>query len=199
MSDYRRPPSLSPSSVWRQQFETSRQQAVAWWNERTHQERRLLRVGGAVVAAALVWTLGMQPALRTIARAHEQLPRLHADAAQVDALILEAQALQHSQSGKIDTSDLAGALRATLQRAGLEDTAALTEVHGGADNGPRQWEIVLTNASATHVMQWLASLPYLLQLQTRTVELARANVNGRDRPGQVTGRIVVQQPAERAP
>lgn len=195
----RHPSPPSSSSVWRQQIETARQQALAWWNERTLQERKLLQVGFAVVAAALIWTLGVQPALGTIARSREQLPRLHADAAQVDALILEAQALQRGQAGKIDAADLAGALRATLQRAGLEDAATLSEVRGGADSAPRQWEIVLSNASAAHVMQWLASLPYLLQLQTRTVELARANVNGRDRPGQVTGRIVVQQPVERAP
>src|SRR3546814_12014539 len=67
-----------------------------------------------LVVAALVWLLGLKPALNTIEQSREQLPRLHADAAQVDALILEAQALQRGQTGKIDATDI---LQAQIGRA----------------------------------------------------------------------------------
>lgn len=195
----RHQPSESPqTAVWRQQLDTLQQQARVWWKERTQQERILLRAGAIVVAIALVWTLGLRPALNSIAQSHELLPRLHTNAAQVDALILEAQALQGRQSGKIDAAGLSQALRASLQRSGLEDSTTLNETRGSTGDSSQQWEITLLNANAERVMQWLAELPYLLQLQTQTVELARATIDGRDRPGHVSGRIVVHQPAKQA-
>ena len=191
-----RPLFASRTAVWRQQRDTLRQQADAWWKERTAQERRLLKLGAAVIAAALVWTLGLQPALTTIAQSREQIPRLHADAARVDALILEAQGLQRSQTGAINAAELSGALSASLSRAGLDDGVRVNETVDVAGTALRQWEIDLFNANAERVMEWLADLPYLLQLRIYSVELVRANVDGRDRPGHVTGRVVVQLPSE---
>lgn len=192
-------PQSTQAAIWRQQLNTLKLQAAAWWNERTQQERTLLRAGSIVVAMALVWTLGLKPALDSIAQSRELLPRLHANAAQVDALVLEAQALQRMQSGKIDAASLSQALRTSLQRSGLEDSSTLNEIRVSGGDSSQQWEITLLDASAERVMQWLAGLPYLLQLQTQTVELARANIDGRDRPGRVSGRIVVHQPAKPAP
>lgn len=186
------------TAVWRQQLDALKLQAAAWWNERTSQERMLLRAGAIVVAVALVWSLGLRPALNSIAQSRELLPRLYANAAQVDALILEAQALQGRQSGKINTASLPEALRASLQRAGLEDSATLKEVPASKSGSSQQWEIALLNANAERTMQWLAGLPYLLQLQTQTVELQRTNIDGRDRPGHVSGRIVIHLPEKSA-
>lgn len=194
------PPSESHQEPgWRQHLDASRQHARAWWNERSIQERKLLRLGTLVVIAALIWTIGLQPALNTIQHAREQLPRLRADAAQVDALIIEAQALQRVQTGKINKTVLSDALSATLQRAGLEEASAFSEIPGATAGSTPHWEISVFNANATRVMEWLASLPYLLHVQTHSVELVRASVDGRDRPGHVTGRITVQQSRRASP
>ncbi|MBO9355423.1 hypothetical protein GG851_15640 [Bordetella petrii] len=182
----------------RQRLAIVRQQAHAWWNTRTPRERTLLSVALAAIIAMLAWTLAIQPALRTIAQSHEQLPRLHADAARVDALIAEAQALQRTDSGRMDAAGLPDALRASLRRAGLEASAAVSEGDAAGDSSSRQWDIALVNADVARVMKWLAELPYLLHVQTRSVELARARIDGRDRPGSVTGRIRVSLPTERA-
>lgn len=191
-----RPAQSSQATVWRQQLDALKQQYVSWWKERTSQEQTLLRITAVLILVALIWTLGLQPALRTIAQSRELLPRLHAQAAQVDALILESQALQRRQSGKIEAADLSEALRIGLRRAGLEEASAtLNETRPAAGDKARHWEITLFNANAARVMEWLAGLPYLLQLETQAVDLARANVDGRDRPGHVSGRIVVRQPA----
>jgi len=173
------------------------QQAHAWWRARTPRERMLLSVALAALAATLAWTLAIRPALHTIAQSREQLPRLHADAARVDALIAEARGLEQAESGRIDAASLAGALRASLQRAGLETSAVVSETHAAGDGSPRQWDIALLNADVARVMKWLAELPYLLHVQTRFVELARANIDGRDRPGSVTGHVRVSLPVER--
>lgn len=185
--------------IWRQQLQALRQQAQAWWNERSTQERKLLRLGTIVVIAALVWVIGLRPALHTIEQTKEQLPRLRADAAKVDALILETQALQRGRTGKINTADLSQALQTTLQRAGLEASYTFSEITGTNTDSVRQWEITLDNARAALVMEWLASLPYLLQVQAQSIQLTRTNIDGRDRPGHINGQITVQQSQQNNP
>jgi general secretion pathway protein M len=187
------------SALWRHQLIEIRRRGLAGWAERTSRERLLLSGSAIVVGLALVWSLGLQPALATIAQSREQLPRLHADAAQVEALIIEARALRHRQSGKLDAAGLAEALGASLQRAGLASSSTMTEMNVPRNDATRQWEVVLDNADAERVMEWLASLPHLLRLHAQAVELNRASIDGRDRPGYVTGRIVVGQPAEPTP
>jgi len=182
----------------RMPFAAFRLQAGVWWNARTPRERILLSVALAAAVAALVWTQAVQPALRTIAQSREQLPRLHADAARVHALIAEAQALEQAGSGRIDAANLSAALLASLQRAGLETSAVISETPAPDNDSPRSWDIALLNADVSRVMKWLAALPYVLHVQTRFVELARANIDGRDRPGSVTGRVRVSLPMEGA-
>ncbi|SHG93171.1 type II secretion system protein GspM [Pollutimonas bauzanensis] len=186
-------------AAWRRQADMRKQQAQAWWKERQPRERLLLQAGAAMAALALAWLLALRPALDTIAKSRELLPRLRADAVQVDALIIEARALQSGQSGAIEPAGLSAALQGSLQRAGLGAAGALAAIAEPSGGPAQQWEITLQNANAARVMEWLAGLPYLLQLQTREVELARANIDGRDRPGNVSGRIVVQLPAKGAP
>src|SRR5690554_1065657 len=105
-------PSPSP---WRSQLDSSRRHATAWWAERPPRERRLLRVGALFLTLVLVWTLGLKPAIDSIARSQQQLPRLRAEAAQIDALVLEAQALQRHQPGRMDATAMPQALQTTLR------------------------------------------------------------------------------------
>lgn len=182
---------LRPSdSAWKHQVSTLRHQANSWWVKHTPRERRLLGIVAIVIAVTLLWSIVLKPALDSIALSNERLPRLRADAARVDALILETQALQRRQSGHIDATELPQALRASLQRAGLETA----EVHDVADttSPAAAWEVSLHDASASRVMEWLAGVPQLLHLRIITVELTRSRIDGRDRPGQVSGSVRVQ-------
>jgi len=188
------PMTAPANATWRRQFDASRRQAAAWWAERTQRERRLLRIGALVLSLALVWMLGLKPAIDSISQSQQQLPRLRAETAQIDTLILEAQTLQRRQSGRMNASTLPEALQATLRRTGLETSATLNA--GSADAGTLEWEVSITDASAARVMDWLASLPQLLHAKIQSVELSRSRIDGRDRPGQVSGRIVLQWPGE---
>lgn len=193
-----RPPAPSPSPQagnWKAGAAAARQQAGAWWAQRTPRERRLLRAGALVLSVALLWLAGLKPALDTISRQHDQLPRLRAEAARIDAMILEAQALQRRQSGRTSTADMPQALQATLRRSGLEAAASLQPA-GGAGSAATQWEIRLADASATHAMEWLAALPHLLHVRVTQVELSRSRIDGRDRPGQVSGHVILQTSQE---
>ena len=183
--------------TWQRQLRSGKQQFSAWWSGRTPRERRLLRVGALAVALTLLWTLGLRPALDSISRSREHLPRLHAEAARIDALILEAQTLQRRQAGRVPVNELPDALRASLRRAGLDTAAVLQDGPGGTTGTPlREWEITLSDASAAHVMEWLAGLPYLLHARIKTLTLVRSRLDGRDQPGRVDGSIILQWPGE---
>ena len=188
-----------PGALWRRLTQTLALPVLTWWKRRTSREQGLLRVAALVIFAALLWTQGLRPALHTIDQSRELLPVLRAQAAQVNALILEAQALRQRRSGSIDLPGVAAALQASLRRAGLDESATLKEVPPSDGDGFPQWEIALFDAHATRVMEWIASLPGLVHLHTRSVELLRSNIDGRDRPGQVSGRILLQRVARRAP
>jgi len=183
--------------AWRLQLATIRQRAHAGWQARTARERKLLHIGAIAVAGTLVWTQGIKPALDTIALSREHLPRLHAQATHINALIVEAKALGRTQTGKIDAASMPDAIRASLERAGLAASATVRDIHTPQGEPGMQWEIVLTDADVAHVMSWLAGLPSLLQIQTQTVALERASIDGRDQPGRVTGTVRVKLPAER--
>ncbi|NYT86007.1 type II secretion system protein GspM [Pollutimonas harenae] len=199
MNRYSYTSNTSQASAWRQQIDTLSQQIRSWWNTRSRQERKLLRLCSIVIVVALVWVLGLQPALKSIEQSRAQLPVLHADAAQVQAYILEAQALQRRHTGKINAADLTPALHTSLQRAGLQEALTINEIHDSGDISMQQWEITVFNASAARTMAWLAELPYLLRLHISTVELERANIQGRDRPGHVSGHILVQRAVKGQP
>lgn len=183
---------------WKRNADAARQQAGAWWAARTARERRLLRWGALALALALTWLAGLKPALDTIAHANEQLPRLRAEAARIDALILEAQTLQRRQSGRMDAAEMPRALQDTLRRSGLEASATVLPADD-ASPATAQWRVSLTDASAAHAMEWLAALPHLLHVRVAQVDLSRSRIDGRDRPGQVSGQVILQSGEQKKP
>jgi general secretion pathway protein M len=73
---------------------TLRTRADAFWQVRTEQERKLLRIGGAVVGLALFYSIAIGPAMDGAAQLHKELPQLHQQAAEMQVMAREAQALQ---------------------------------------------------------------------------------------------------------
>lgn len=173
-------------------------QARDAWRRRTAREQGLLRWGALLLAAALLWAAGLQPALERIRIAQAQLPALQAQASRLDALILEAQALDRGRSGTMTAEETGQALEASLRSAGLD---ALSRFSGAPDavNAGTQWRISFANAPAGRIVEWMSSLPYVAQVRTVQVDLARSNVDGRDRPGQLTGTVLLSLPAKEAP
>ncbi|MCB5364383.1 type II secretion system protein M [Pusillimonas sp. CC-YST705] len=186
-------PALSPALQAR--LDDTRQRARAFWLQRTLRERRLLTVAAVLVGIWLLWAVAVQPALRTVEDSRKSLPALRADAAQVQALIIEAQALQRGRAVVQDADAVQAALEASLQRAGLAQASVTRLSETGADTAAL-WSIQLEQASATRVVDWLASLAFLLQLETRKVDLARYQVDGRDRAGLLSGTVELALPAQ---
>lgn len=168
-----------------------------WWAERPQRERRLLKLCAALLSAAVVWWLGMGPAIESISRSEEQLPRLRYEAAQLDALLIEAQTLNRRSAGKIPAADVPRALNTSLQRAGVPAKAMPASPE--AVSRLRVWEIRFDSVSAAQLMEWLGGLSSQLPLTVVSVDIARAREAGRDRPGQITGRILLETTQEEQP
>lgn len=67
---------------------------AAFWQARSEQERRFLGVGGAVLALALGYALLLAPALDGRVKLQRELPLLRQQAAELQALALEADQLK---------------------------------------------------------------------------------------------------------
>lgn len=176
--------------AWRARLSPVTNQARAVWQQRTPREQALLRGAALLVGALLLWMIGLGPALHTVQQARQQLPALQAQATQLDAILLEAQALGRGRSGAMPASDAELALQASLRSVGLDTVSVLSRPETPVP-GEAHWQVRFTNASAGRVVEWMANLPFVVQVQTRHVELARSNVDGRDRPGQLSGVIVL--------
>jgi len=193
---------MSLASTWsrfeqasRARFEPLAAQAREAWQRRTPREQRLLKGGALLLGVALLWTAGLKPALETIDNAHSQLPALQAQASRLNAVILEAKALDRGRSGAMSAEETEQALRASLGSAGL-DALAQFSPHPDAEAGKTQWEVRFDNAPAARIVEWMSSLPFVAQVQTLQAALERSVVDGRDRPGQLTGTIVLAMPSK---
>ncbi|WP_083229039.1 type II secretion system protein GspM [Bordetella sp. H567] len=183
-STHRAPRPLLPPA-WIAGWHKAREQASQYWKQRAPRERRLLRAMGAVLIAAALFTIGLRPAWRTIERWQDELPRLRAQAATVDALIQEAQALKREQGHRIPASDMEEALRASLARAALGGTQHVEKTEDG-----KGWRVTFDDASPAALFDWLAHAPAPLHLRIAQARIARPSDSlGRLIPARASGTL----------
>ena len=117
----------------------------ATWQRLDARERRLVAIAAAVVGLALLWWLGLAPALRTLREADVQRVALQAQAQQMQRLKLEADALKAMP--RMSQEEAVRALEAaTKQRLG---GAAQLSVVGDRAN------VTLKAAPAAELSNWL--------------------------------------------
>jgi general secretion pathway protein M len=93
-----------------------RERLTVAWLARTDQERKMLAIGGAVAALALVYALFVAPAVSGRAQLEKTLPQMRQDAAQMRSLALEAGELARQPALQVApmTRDSLAASLATL-------------------------------------------------------------------------------------
>ena len=82
-------------------FAQYRERATALWLARTEQERRFLTAGGAVVLAALLYLLFVDPALEGRAQLRRTLPQLHQQEAELKAMAVQAATLAQTTETQV--------------------------------------------------------------------------------------------------
>ncbi len=123
------------------------QQAGTWWRARTGRERQAVSVVVIVLALFAIWSLMVQPALRTVRDAPAQLDRLEAQFQQMQRVAIESAALRGA--ARVSATQATQALNAATERLGagaklsvLGDRATLT----------------LANVSAEALRAWLVEV-----------------------------------------
>lgn len=123
--------STDQTSSLRATVDRLREQAAAAWNARTRRERQSLVIVAAVLGLFVAWSVGVQPALRTLRTAPAQLDQLDAQLQQMQRLAQESRELRAATP--VSAAQAAVALKAATERLGaagkitlLGDRATLT-------------------------------------------------------------------------
>ncbi len=98
-----------------------RQSASAWWRALALRDRRLATLASVVAAAALLWGLAVQPALRTLREVPAAIERLDTESQQMQLLAAESRTLRSAPP--VTPTQAAAALKAAAER--LDDKARL--------------------------------------------------------------------------
>ena len=149
-----------------------------WWIGLSRRERIASAAAAVLALAALLYLAAFEPAWRTRARLGAELPRLRAEAAEVEALRLEARGLKE-RALRLDSPAQA--------RAALGKFVAEKHLSGASVRDAEGARLVVSVRGAD-VTAWLASLREMtseLPLRITAARIARAG------PGLVDGEVTL--------
>lgn len=145
---------------------------LRFWSERAPREKAILAAGAAVVLAALLYLLLIDPAASGIQRLTRTLPGLRAQAAQLQSLLAEASALKgRPQAASIPAAQLRTTLDQSLAKAGLK----ATRIHALSDT---EYQISFAGVPYAGWTSWLAESERTLGARAVSVNATRANDAG---------------------
>jgi general secretion pathway protein M len=158
---------------------TLRTRADAFWQVRTEQERKLLRIGGIVIGLALFYSIAVDPAVSGAAQLHKELPQLHQQAAEMQVMAREAQALQ-GQNTIAPTPMTRDTLNAGLSARGLNPQSL--NVTG------EYAKLQFNGAQYAGIVAWLDAI----RTESR-INVVDASFSAQDAPGVVNGTLTLRQ------
>lgn len=97
---------------------TLRAQATAWWRALAPRERQGAMIAAALVGAAVLWFVAMQPALRTLRSAPATIDKLDAELQHMQLLATDSRALRAAPP--VAPAQAASALQAAAARLGAK-------------------------------------------------------------------------------
>lgn len=157
----------------------ARERALAYWAARTEQERKFLSVGAAVVLVALAYSLLLSPALEGRATLRASLPALRQQAAQLQGLAQEAQALAAQPAPQV-TPMTREMLASSLAGRGITPASlAMTGDYA---------KLQLNNVSFANLVAWLDAVR-----RENRIAVQDATVTGLATAGQVDASLTLRQ------
>ena len=159
-----RPATARPASRLRARWD-------AWWKELGVRERRLVGAAAALVLLALLWWVGLAPALRTLTDAPVAHAQLDVQLQQMVTLQAQARALQAQPRANRD--DALRALESTVKQT-LGANAQMQVAGGSAGDGVL---VTLGGVPPDSLSQWLAQARGNARAVPREVHLTRSQVS----------------------
>ena len=141
----------------------SKRSLSEFWTSRNARERRMLTAAGVVVAAALLYSLFIAPAVSGRVRLNKDLPDLHQQVAQIHELSREAAELAEKQVIAIPVITRES-IEAALARKGLKAQSLMV------NDGTVQ--LKLAAASFADTMGWLDEMQKTARLSVVTATVA---------------------------
>lgn len=142
-----------------------------WWQGLARRERALVAGAAALGLAALLYVVAVEPAWRTRARLAAELPLLRAQAAEVDALALEARVLSRRGTAAVSAAALKPALEQSLAAAQIRDARVTVQ-------DERRILVGVQAAPATPWLAWLEQAGRESRLRIARVQISRTPARG---------------------
>jgi len=147
---------------------------LQFWSERSPREKSVLLAGVAIIMAAVVYLLLIEPAASGIARLERGLPQARAQAAKLESLLAEVRSLRgRPQVATLSAQESRGAVEKSLAAAGLK-AARIVPLSDG------DLQLTFGNVSYAAWATWLAGAERELGAKASSVT---ANATGT--PGNV--------------
>lgn len=137
-----------------------------WWTGLSRRERMATGLAATFVIVAALYLLGIEPAWKARTRLTAELPRLRAQAAEMDALALEAKKL----NVRALTVDSPAQARAALVKLAAEKNLGSTTVQDG-DN--QRLVVAVRKADATGTLALLKDASSELPLRISAARISR--------------------------
>jgi general secretion pathway protein M len=147
---------------------------LQFWAERSPREKSVLIAGVALLIAAIIYLLTIEPAATGITRLERGLPQTRAQAAKLDALLAEVKSLRsRAQVATLSPQETRAAVDKSLAAAGLKAARVVPLSDGDL-------QLTFANVPFAGWAIWLASVERELGGRAMSVT---ANANGT--PGNV--------------
>jgi len=155
--------------------------ASAYWDTRTDQERRMLKIGGAVVAFGIVYGLLIDPAFSGRAQLAKELPQLRQQVAELQSMAGEASRL--AAEAPIQPPPMSrDSVNASLQSRGLTpQSLTVTGEYARAE---------FKGVAFAGLVAWLDTM----RREQRLI-VQDANITAQKTPGQVDATLTMRQEA----
>jgi general secretion pathway protein M len=162
-----------------------RERLSAAWMARSEQERKMLAIGGAVAAIALVYAVLIDPAVSGRAQLEKSLPQLRQQAAQMRSLALEAGELARQPAVQVApmTRDSVAASLAAL---------SITPVSLAVTGDTARMQ--LSGVPFANLVGWLDT-----QRRDARISVQEASFKALDTAGQVDATLTLHQDAAAGP
>ncbi|MBP7453861.1 MAG: type II secretion system protein M [Ottowia sp.] len=155
------------------------------WAQLAARERRMVIVAATVVGVALLWWVGLAPALRTLREAPAQRAALQTQAQQMQLLKNEADSLKSVP--RLAQNEALRALETAMKQR-LGDTGQLS-VMGDRAN------VVLKGASAAAVADWLSDVRVNARATPVEARLTRSGDTAPGAPAHWSGTLSLSVPS----
>ena len=167
------------SNQVQQTIDQWRGRAAAFWQARNEQERRTLSIGGAVLGAALFYAVLISPAMDGRSKLQKELPQLRQQAAELQAMALEASALK-GQAAVLPPPMSRDTINSSLTAHGL--TAQSVSVTGEFAR------LQLNGVAFSGLVAWLDA-----QRHEARITVQEATLTGQSTPGMVDATLTLRQ------